>query len=190
MIKNRARKGGKDLISTIVFDSTFQEKGGRVENIAGEPINEGRNGELLKKAKASISLYNNLAAHLSLVVKDLLLLKDQLNDPGLGKVIVSGGGWQANALESIPMLRFRDDPFPPLPKAGMFHNTAPGKVGLWLDENNSKHVPSGGSSFSERETAEDLTRRALEFVDYEADHGRTVNISAAVKHVRQTGWKR
>ncbi len=178
------------MSTTIIFDSEFQERGERVENLLGEPINEGRNGELLKKAKGTISLYNNLAAHLSLVVKDLLTLKEQLNDPGLGKVIIPGGGWQGNALENIPMLRYMDDPFPPLPRPGSFHNVAGGKVGVWLAEDNSKHVPASGNNFSEVETPEDLTRRALEFVDYEADHGRTVNISDAVRHVRQTGWKR
>lgn len=153
-------------------------------NVMGDPIDQGKDGINIKTARELVKTYNGLAFGLASIVKQLVDLRVTLKDDvATGAVIISGSGWQDNALAEIPMLKMYDEDFPAKMQA------VPSRIvvnsGKFFQECYTE--ATGVCSFSSGREIDpvELARKASDLQKSEALKGRHISITEAVGMITQ-----
>jgi hypothetical protein len=172
-------------------------------NTLGEPINTGKNGELLQKARDLVTAYNGKANELTLIVEQLLELRKQMNDAcGAGGAVVSSDGWQGNALEVIPKLKMFDNDWPvrslktgdvTVPKIqgkNQFLDNRPYNTKHFLNADNSDNAfaESKQTASNTANAAETLAKKAVEYQYSQMQLGKTISMTDAVSYVKNSSF--
>jgi hypothetical protein len=133
--------------------------------------------DLLIEATKLVDDYNTIAGNLAVKVRRLVELRQELQDnTGIGKLIVSGDGWQGNALEAIPMLRMTDKEFPQL-ITGIFFNKRSSQTHMHFDVTREQFRDSDDDVEAQIEL---IGKNANEFIESEKLGGRAVSYCDAV----------
>jgi hypothetical protein len=163
----------------------------------GEPVNTGKNGEYLQRARDLVSAYNVKAPELAAIVGQLIELRNKMNDAvGAGGCIISSAGWtgSGSALEVIPKLRMFDSEFPVVLPSQAAKEFLDNRVATALNFLNSTDEFSnpGYVSVSDERTrvnstvnaAETLAKKAVEYQYNQMKSGKSISMTDAVAFVK------